>query len=180
MTVRMVKRVISMWPREVWDITEEGSRTLYLKKHLPELREPGVYVLYLDEIPYYIGQAGVLYKRLHDHSNKSTDTYFNFWNFFSAFISEHDYLDAIEGVLIAAMPTANSSKPKMDRVKLPDFVGDEDTGDKKARSRPTNEEGFAKVPSTRRRDQRRAARPVFAQGVLPGISAPTRNLSQTV
>ncbi len=124
MTFRAVKRVISMWPREVWDITEEGNRTLFLKKHLPELREPGVYVLYRDEVPYYIGQARVLYKRLHDHSNKSTDPYFNFWNFFSAFISEADYLDAIEGVLIAAMPTANSSRPKMNPVKMPDFVGE--------------------------------------------------------
>jgi len=82
MAIAMVKHFISMWPRAVWDITEEGSRKLFLKKNLPELQEPGVYVLYREEVPYYIGKAGVLYKRLHGHSNKSTDRYFNFWNFF--------------------------------------------------------------------------------------------------
>jgi len=121
---RMVEQFISMWPREVWDITEPGQRTLFLKP-FPPLRKPGVYVLYRDEVPHYIGQAKVLYKRLHDHANKSTDRYFNFWNFFSAFVvSDSKYLADIERILIAAMPTANSSMPKMDRVKMPNFVGD--------------------------------------------------------
>jgi hypothetical protein len=120
----MVRKFISMWPREVWDVTEEGSRKLFLKENLDELREPGVYVLYRDGIPHYIGRAAVLYKRLHDHSNKSTDPYFNFWNFFSAFVvTDEKFLPDIERVLIAAMPTANSSNPKMDRVRMPDFVG---------------------------------------------------------
>ena len=118
----IVKKFISMWPREVWDVMEEGNRTLFLKNH-EELRMPGVYVLYRDDVPYYIGQAGTLYKRLHDHANKSTDRYFNFWNFFSAFVSEKKYLKEIEKILIAAMPTANSSKPKMHRVKMPSSVG---------------------------------------------------------
>ena len=118
----MVNKFISMWPREVWDITDEGERTLFLKQLAP-LKKPGVYVLYRDEVPYYIGRATVLFRRLHDHANKSTDRYFNFWNFFSAFVSEEKYLADIERILIAAMPTANSSMPKMDRVRMPEFVG---------------------------------------------------------
>jgi hypothetical protein len=123
MAARMVKQFVSMWPREVWDFTEPGERALFLKEFSP-LRKPGVYVLYRDEVPYYIGQAKVLYKRLHDHANKSTDRYFNFWNFFSAFVvSRESYLGDIERILIAAMPTANSSIPKMNPVKMPKFVG---------------------------------------------------------
>jgi hypothetical protein len=114
----MVTKFISMWPREVWDLTEEASRSLLLRQ-VPELKEPGVYVLYREDVPFYIGQAGRLYKRLHDHANKSNDRYFNFWNFFSAFVSEKKYLSDIERILIAAMPTANSSMPKMDRAAMP-------------------------------------------------------------
>jgi hypothetical protein len=121
---RMVDQFISMWPRETWDITEPKEKTLFLRA-FPPLREPGVYVLYRDEVPYYIGQAGVLYHRLHDHANKSTDRYFNFWNFFSAFVvSDRKYVADIERILIAAMPTANSSMPRMNRVKMPPFVGE--------------------------------------------------------
>jgi hypothetical protein len=122
---RMVEKFISMWPREVWDITEPGEKTLFLKKEVAALQKPGVYVLYRDEVPYYIGQARVLYRRLHDHANKSTDRYFNFWNFFSAFVvSQEKYIADIEKILIAAMPTANSSMPRMDPVKMPKFVGE--------------------------------------------------------
>jgi len=105
-------------------VTEPGERTLFLKA-FPPLRKPGVYVLYRDEVPYYIGEARVLYRRLHDHGNKRTDRYFNFWNFFSAFvISDGRYLNDIEKILIAAMPTANSSMPKMNPVKMPSHVGE--------------------------------------------------------
>jgi len=98
---RMIKDFISMWPREVWDVTEEGKKSRYLKTFRP-LREPGIYVLYRDEVPYYIGQARVLYKRLHDHANKSTDRYFNFWNFFSGFVVYYEkYLRDVERILIA-------------------------------------------------------------------------------
>ena len=47
---KMVKQFISMWPRDVWDITEKGSRTLFLKDHLPELRQASVYVLYRNDV----------------------------------------------------------------------------------------------------------------------------------
>lgn len=50
-TEKMVRGFISMWPKEVCDITEEESRKLFLKENLPSLRQPGVYVLYRDDAP---------------------------------------------------------------------------------------------------------------------------------
>jgi hypothetical protein len=141
----MVQKFISMWPRAVWDVTEEGDRKLYLNEQLPELRNPGVYVLYRDDSPYYIGQAEVLYTRLHDHANKSTDRYFNFWNFFSAFICEKKYLDDVEGILIAAMPTANKSTPKMDPVRMPDYVGKRIRNMRRHEADPVTRKDFAKL-----------------------------------
>jgi hypothetical protein len=116
---RMIERFISMWPREICDLREVGQRSLFIKG-FPELNEPGVYVLYRDEHPYYIGKAQKLFNRIHDHANKSTDRYYNFWNFFSAFVVTNEKHSAeVEKILIAAMPTANSSMPRMSKVNLP-------------------------------------------------------------
>jgi hypothetical protein len=81
----VVAQFMSMWPREVCDIKEAGSKKLFIRQFLP-LQKPGVYVLYRDDTPYYIGQAGVLRRRIWAHANQSTDRYYNFWNFFSAFV----------------------------------------------------------------------------------------------
>jgi len=108
-----------MWPREIFDIKEGGK--LILKQTKGPLAKPGVYVLYRDEIPYYIGKAikRPLFERLHDHANKSTDKYFNLWNYFSAFVAAKKHIDEVEGILIAAMPTANSSVPKIKQIEVP-------------------------------------------------------------
>ena len=46
--------------------------------------------------------------------------YYHFWNLFSAFaISDPSGRNDLEAILIAAMPTANSAKPKLNRMKLP-------------------------------------------------------------
>lgn len=104
-----------MWPREVFDIIEERKLTI---KEI--LNKRGVYVLYRDEHPYYIGKAkSSLFKRLHDHANKSTDKYFNLWNYFSAFVVETKHIDDVEGILIAAMPTANSAAPRIKQILVP-------------------------------------------------------------
>lgn len=110
-----------MWPREVFDILEEGK--LIIKDKKP-LTNRGVYVLYRDEHPYYIGKATdrTLFSRLHDHANKSTDRYFNLWNFFSAFVVDPKHIDAVEGILIAAMPTANSAAPRIKQVRVPEKI----------------------------------------------------------
>src|SRR5258708_32421420 len=107
-----------MWPREVFDIIENNR---LIVKDLKALKESGVYILYRDETPYYIGKATrTLFSRLHSHSNQSTDPYFNFWNYFSFFVvPDPNHVDEIEGILIASTPTANVALPKISRVKLP-------------------------------------------------------------
>ena len=44
---------------------------------------------------------------------------YNFWNYFSAFaIEDSDHRNEVEAILISAMPTANSSTPKITKVRL--------------------------------------------------------------
>jgi hypothetical protein len=60
---------------------------------------------------------------LHAHANQTTDRYYNFWNLFSAFVvKDKKYLDEVETILIAAMPTANSATPKLPKIAMPDTV----------------------------------------------------------
>jgi hypothetical protein len=48
---------------------------------------------------------------------------YNFWNFFSAFVVlESGYRNEIEAILIAAMPTANSARPRLPKTKFPPEV----------------------------------------------------------
>ncbi len=118
MTKKIVTQYARMWPRQVWDIFD--GKHLVVRK-LPELQQSGVYILYRDDVPYYVGKTKTaLAKRLHAHSNKSTDRYFNYWNYFSFFVvPDPEHVDEIEGILIASMATANSASPKIDQVQLP-------------------------------------------------------------
>ena len=120
---QVVEEYARMWPREVFDClipNENGGRKKILGKGLDLVNEPGVYVLYRDDIPYYIGQATKLRQRLWLHAGSPGARYGNFWNYFSAFvIRDKKMRDEIEGILIAAMPTANSAKPKLKRAKFP-------------------------------------------------------------
>ena len=103
-----------------------------------------MYVLYRDDVPHYIGQAEKLYRRLHDHANKSTDRYFNFWNFFSAFVvADKKYLPEVEKILIAAMPTANSSTPRMNRVGMPKTIAARIRGIRRHETDPVTRKDFA-------------------------------------
>lgn len=114
---RLVIEHARMWPREVFDITD--GKYIALRK-TETLNKSGVYVLYRDDQPHYIGKAtSSLYKRLHDHANKSTDRYFNLWNYFSAFVVPKSQIAAVEGILIAAIPTANSSIPRIKQIPMP-------------------------------------------------------------
>ena len=123
MANRIVTGYAKLWPRDVLNIHKGNALILNareLSKGLSILRKPGVYILYRDEHPYYVGQASnTLFSRLHDHANKSTDAYFNFWNSFSAFAVPKEHLDEVEAILIAAMPTANSSNPRYKPIPLP-------------------------------------------------------------
>jgi hypothetical protein len=51
---------------------------------------------------------------------------FHFWNYFSAFaVEDQSKRDELEGVLIAALLTANNgAKPKLKRARLPKEVKD--------------------------------------------------------
>jgi hypothetical protein len=114
---KVVKAAAQMWPRIVFDF--DGKATV---KEC--LREPGVYVLFRDDEPYYVGKTkNKLFWRLHHHANKPTARYYHFWNYFSAFVVLNPkHRDEVEGVLIAAMPTANSATPKIKRIHLPKNV----------------------------------------------------------
>ncbi|HEX9221874.1 MAG TPA: GIY-YIG nuclease family protein [Candidatus Acidoferrales bacterium] len=108
------------WPREIFDI-KKGSKLL--AKQLPFLQQPGVYILYRDEHPYYIGKADRLYRRIGSHATKPQAKYYNFWNRFSAFaVVKKEGIDEVEAILIAAIPTVNSAKPKLAKEKLPKDV----------------------------------------------------------
>jgi hypothetical protein len=75
------------------------------------LNQPGVNVLYRDDVPYYIGKTSTtLLKRLSNHALKPNARRYNF--------KDPTHRDEIEAILISAMPTANSSEPKFQRKKL--------------------------------------------------------------
>ncbi len=108
-----------LWPREVF-----GRGTLE-RQELKFLDDAGVYILYRDDRPYYIGQAKKLHSRLWSHAIQADGRYYHFWNFFSAFaVADKGHRDELEGILIAAMPTANSAKPKLQREKMSRAVRD--------------------------------------------------------
>jgi hypothetical protein len=111
-----------MWPREVFDrlVSVNGRQTqTTLARTLDILKKPGVYILYRDGVPYYIGKATKMRSRLWQHAWNPKTRHYNLWNFFSFFVVEDPaHRDEIEGILIAAMPTANSARPKLPREQL--------------------------------------------------------------
>lgn len=106
----------SMWPREIFDIKKNGK---LMAETIPFLQQKGVYILYRDEVPYYIGLTDrTLFYRICGHATNPTKKRYKFWNLFSAFAVSDEYKrQELEAILIAAMPTANSAKPKLDKVK---------------------------------------------------------------
>ena len=116
-------RYARMWPRDVFyrrlerkkeDAVRHGGKTRLtslLFRTIELLAEPGVYILYWDDVPYYVGTAKRLRARLWAHACVAGDPYFNHWNYFSAFGVEDEFRSRLEGILIAAMPTANGTRP---------------------------------------------------------------------
>ena len=120
---KIVSTYARVWPREVFEKfpppTGNGKQTI-MAKAVSFLDGPGIYILYRDDEPYYIGQAKRLRARLWRHAIKPEGRYYHFWNFFSAFsVSDPLLRNELEGILIAAMPTANSAKPKVQRERMP-------------------------------------------------------------
>jgi hypothetical protein len=109
-----VKQFFRMWPRALFHM-RDGLSVLR-----DSLKNPGVYVLYRDDEPYYIGKTGTsLLRRLRNHALKPNARRYNFWNYFSAFeILDAAHRDEVEAILISAMPTANSAQPRFERKKL--------------------------------------------------------------
>jgi hypothetical protein len=108
-------RMFRMLPRALFHM-KEGKAILE-----SILKDAGVYVLYRDDEPYYIGRTKkALFKRLKTHALRPNARRYNFWNYFSAFeIKDDAHRDVVEAILIAAMPTAaNSSRPKIKRMGL--------------------------------------------------------------
>src|SRR5258708_7426253 len=111
-----------VWPRSVFDIKAAGKLAHEVRD---ALHSPGAYILYRDDETYYVGKTSrALFDRLWNHANQPADRYYNFWNFFSVFaVPGKKHRDEVEGVLIAAMPTANSASPKFKRIPLPARIG---------------------------------------------------------
>jgi hypothetical protein len=113
-----------MWPRTLFQKKEKN--VLMIKREVPELQQPGVYLLYRGDELYYVGKANKLFSRLHDHSNKVTDEYYAHWDYFSAFAlaksvrNPRKKMAELEAILIAAIPRAtNRSTPRFARVRIP-------------------------------------------------------------
>jgi hypothetical protein len=103
-----------MWPRALFH-SKEGKE--FLEKNL---NEAGVYVLYRGDQPYYIGKTDkTLFRRLKTHALRPNARRYNCWDYFCAFgIPDASDRGTIEAILFSAMPTANSSRPKIERIKL--------------------------------------------------------------
>ena len=105
------------WPREVFERLVSGRM---LAPTLEILKKPGIYILYQDGVPYYIGKATKMRSRLRQHALNPRSRHYHRWNFFSFFVVEDPHQrDELEGILIAAMPTANGARPKLPREQIP-------------------------------------------------------------
>jgi hypothetical protein len=114
----IVAAYFKMCPRTALDL-REGNKLAWDVWDI--FQEPGVYVLYRDDQPFYVGSSKkCVADRIYDHANQPQDTYYNFWNYFSVFlVPEARHIAEVEGILIAAFPTENASKPKFKRLTLP-------------------------------------------------------------
>lgn len=118
---------IRMWPRAIFTTSSEGQgkrgKPPAIARTIPELDSPGVYILYRDDQPFYVGQTkGKLRSRLRSHATNAGSIRSYFWNYFSAFLVHDDEgkIDEIEAILIAAMPSAlsNGAAPHLHRLPM--------------------------------------------------------------
>ena len=122
---KIVENYARMWPRAVFDhrVKRENGKSTSVAKTLDILSKAGVYVLYRDDIPYYIGKAKRLRSRLFSHARRPGSKYDLFWNYFSVFVVEDErQRSELEALLIAAIPTANGAKPRLERHPYPEAV----------------------------------------------------------
>jgi hypothetical protein len=124
--VKYVQDYARRWPRSIFDCRIQGqggkSRCLVDEPELELLKCSGVYILYRDDEPFYVGKTdGSLKKRLYDHAMRHGGPRTYFWNYFSVFvIDDPDFRTVVESLLIAAIPkAANSSNPRLKRTPMP-------------------------------------------------------------
>jgi hypothetical protein len=119
-------KFIRMWPRAIFTTSSEGQgkrgKPPAIARTIRELESPGVYILYRDDQPFYVGQAkGKLRIRLRSHATNVGSIRSYFWNYFSAFlVHDKEKIDEIEAILIAAMPSAlsNGAAPHLHRLPM--------------------------------------------------------------
>jgi GIY-YIG catalytic domain len=119
----LVSKHLRMWPREIFDRIDLIGKGRGKQPLTEELKQPGVYILYRDDAPYYVGKAKNMRVRLRTHATDPASHLYHFWNFFSAFVIKNERLmSQLEGVLIAAMPTANGASPRLPKQAMPKTV----------------------------------------------------------
>jgi hypothetical protein len=117
----LVKQFIRMWPRAIFHTRAMDDSKGFIADGIPELRKPGVYILYRNGVPFYVGQAKNLRTRLKQHANGVISLKTHFWNHFSAFlVDDSARMKEVEAILISAMPPGimNSSKPTLHKVPM--------------------------------------------------------------
>jgi hypothetical protein len=123
---KLVTNFIRMWPRAIFSTPSmaQGApgKPPAIAKTIKSLDKPGVYVLYREDQPFYVGQAkNGLGERLRQHAQSIGGLRSYFWNYFSAFVVEDvNQIDEVEAIVIAAMPAviSNSAKPRLPRLKM--------------------------------------------------------------
>jgi hypothetical protein len=78
---RMVSGYARMWPRAIFytkALNEFTGRKRGLSKELDFLKQGGVYALYWNDTPYYVGKAAKLRSRLSIWADKTVCTAFSF------------------------------------------------------------------------------------------------------
>lgn len=116
----IVSKFIRMLPRAIFYEPETEGQKGTIARKMSELKEPGVYVLYRDDVPFYVGNAEELFTRLWAHANGVSSTRSYFWNYFSAFIvKDRRNIAEVEAILISAMPSVitNAARPKLQKMR---------------------------------------------------------------
>jgi hypothetical protein len=117
----IVSKFIQMLPRAIFHEPEIAGQKGSIASKIKELEGPGVYILYRDDVPFYVGKTeGKLFDRLWQHANGVSVRRSYFWNYFSAFIvKEPSHIAEIEAILISAMPAviANAARPRLEKMR---------------------------------------------------------------
>lgn len=105
-----------MWPRDVYHFRRNDEKSKVVDEVKNALQgKPGLYVLFRDDVPYYVGRANCLFSRVRDHALDLDSSYCRFWNYFSAFmVSNQEQMAELEALLIAVTSTGvNGEKPEL-------------------------------------------------------------------